>query len=62
MFTGLLIFDRALATKPASLKIHLCQIRLMLVDVNSNEFLYYPFDLTVNKCDGICNTIDNRHT
>ena len=49
MFTELLIFDGALATKTVSLKIHLW-------------FLYYPFDLIVNKCDGICNTIDNLHT
>ena len=35
----------------------LCQARPALVNINSTETLFYPFTVSANKCDGICNTI-----
>ena len=33
--------------------------RLTLVDINSNNTLFYPFAVSVNKCGGSYNTIDD---
>ena len=30
--------------------------RITLVNSNSNESLYYPYTVSVNKCGGSCNT------
>ena len=39
-----------------------CQTRPTLVNINSNQPLYYPFTISVNKCGGSCNTIDDPNT
>ena len=31
----------------------------MVVNINSNKTLYYPFNLSVNKWGKSCNTIDD---
>ena len=38
-----------------------CQAIPILIDINSNEPLYYPFAIIVNKCGGGCNTIDDPY-
>ena len=38
------------------------QARPTLVNVNSNEPLYYLFNVSVDKCGESCNTIDNPYT
>ena len=38
-----------------------CQARPTLVNINSDETLFYPFTVSVNKCGGSCNTIDGPH-
>ena len=40
----------------------LCQARPTLININSNERLFYPFTGSVNKCDENCNTIDDPYT
>ena len=37
----------------------LCHARPRLVNINSDETLFYRFTVSVNKCGGSCNTIDN---
>ena len=32
-----------------------------LFDINSNEILFSSFTVSVNKCGGTCNTIDNPY-
>ena len=32
-----------------------CQAWPTLVDTNSDEILFYPFNVSVNKCGGSCN-------
>ena len=39
-----------------------CKARPTLVNINSNETLFYPFIVSVNKCGGRCNTINDPHT
>ena len=73
MFIGLLIvctigsFGDSLVSNPkgpikcASLNNHLCQARPALINLNSDETLFYPFTISVNKCGGSCNTIDDLY-
>ena len=38
-----------------------CMPRPKILDVNEGigEALFYPYNVQVNKCSGICNTLDN---
>ena len=38
-----------------------CKIRTKIIDINSNEPLFYLFSITVNKCSGSCNNINNPY-
>ena len=35
------------------------RVRPIIVYLNSNEPLFYPYSITVNKCSGICSDINN---
>ena len=53
LFIVLLSFISSLArdrTKCLFLNDELCMVRPTLVDMNLNEFKYYPFMVTLNKC------------
>ena len=39
----------------------LCHARPRLVNINSDETLFYQFTVSVNKCGGSCNNIDNPY-
>ena len=43
--------------KCISLNNQSCQARPTLVDIKSNDTLFYPFTVSVNKCCESCNTI-----
>ena len=38
-----------------------CQTRPTLIDIHSNEPLFYPFTVSINKCGGSCDTIDDPY-
>ena len=38
-----------------------CKIRSKLIDVNSNELVFYPFSIKINKCSGSCNNINDPY-
>ena len=38
-----------------------CKSRLQVVNVNSNNSMFYPFSIKTSKCSGNCNNIDNRY-
>ena len=38
-----------------------CKVRLKIVDINSNNPMFYPFSIKVNKCSGNCNNIHNPY-
>ena len=60
-------FDASLASnykepiKCVSLNNKPCQTRPTIVNLNSNETLFYQFPVSVNKCAGSCNTIDDQY-
>ena len=38
-----------------------CKVRPKIVDINSNNPMFYPFSIKVNKCSGNCNNINNPY-
>ena len=38
-----------------------CKVRPKIVDINSNNLMFYPFSIKVNKCSGNCNNIDDPY-
>ena len=36
-----------------------CKARPKIIAVNSNEPVFYPYSIKVNKCSGSCNNINN---
>ena len=44
-----------------SLNNHPCQARPTVANINSDETLFYPFTIIVNKCDGGCNATDDPY-
>ena len=44
-----------------SLKNQECKIRPEIVNISSNNIVFYPFSIKVNKCSGNCNNINNPY-
>ena len=42
-----------------SLKNQECKLRPRIADINSNNPIFYPFSIKINKCSGNCNNINN---
>ena len=38
-----------------------CKIRSEIFTVNTNEPIFYPYSININKCKGICNTINDPY-
>ena len=39
-----------------------CKVRLEIVNVNSNDPVFYPVGIRTSKCSGCCNNINNPYT
>ena len=57
-FIALLRFSRSLATKHESLNNELCVTRPVFIDLNPDQLHYYPFMASLDRLNGICNTLD----
>ena len=44
-----------------SLKNQKCKVRPKIVDINSNNPIFYPFSVKINKCSGNCNNINDPY-
>ena len=42
-----------------SINNQVCRARPEVMNINSNEPLFYPYSILVNKCSGICNNISD---
>ena len=42
-----------------SMKNQKCKIRKEVINVNTNNPVFYPFSVKVNKCSGNCNNISD---
>ena len=40
-----------------------CKVRSEIINVNTNEqtLMFYPYSITINKCKGSCNTINDAY-
>ena len=37
------------------------KIKTEIIDVNTNEPMFYPYNIKINKCKGSCNTINDPY-
>ena len=61
-FFGLTIlsnFTNALAC--TSMKNRECKVRPEIISINSNNPMFYPFSIKINKCSGNCNNINDPY-
>ena len=62
VFVAVLSFEKALTAqviKYISLNNKPCLARPTFIDLNSDQLLYYPFVVILDRYDGICNTLDD---
>ena len=38
-----------------------CKVRPKIISINSNNPMFYPFSIRVNKCNGNCNNINDPY-
>ena len=66
-FLGLTIlsnFTNALSATPLScisMKKQECKTRPQVININSNNPIFYPFSIKINKCSSNCNNINNPY-
>ena len=61
---GSLILSSLVSATPLScisIKNQECKVRPQIVDINSNNPIFYPFSTKINKCSGSCNNINNPY-
>ena len=44
-----------------SMKNQECKVRPEIINVNSNEPVFYPFSIKTSKCSGNCNNINDPY-
>ena len=44
-----------------SLKNQECKVRAKIADINSNNPIFYPFSVKINRCSGNCNNINDPY-
>ena len=38
-----------------------CKIRTEIISLNTNEPMFYPYSIKINRCKGSCNTINDPY-
>ena len=64
LFTGLTIlssFTNAIPLSCISMSNQECKARPEIVNVNSNNPIFYPFSVKKSKCSGSCNNINDPY-
>ena len=62
LFTGLTIlsnFTNASSLSSISMNNQACKARPEIVNVNSNNPIFYPFSIKTSKCSGSCNNVND---
>ena len=55
-------FTNALSATPLNcilMKNQECKTRPQVININSNNLIFYPFNININKCSDNCNNINN---
>ena len=61
---GALFLSSLVGTTPLScisMKNQECKVRPEIINVNSNEPVFYPFSIKTSKCSGSCNNINDPY-
>ena len=65
MFVSTLMFFGSLSSvnplKCVSMNNQECKVRPEVVNINSNELLFYPFSNKTSKCSGSCKNINDLY-
>ena len=48
--------------KCLSMNNHECKVRPEIININSNEPLFYPYSIKVNKCSSCCKNINDPYS
>ena len=62
--TGLVVLSSSITTTPLScisMNNQACKVGPEIVNVDSNESIFYPFSIKTIKCSGSCNNIDGLY-
>ena len=38
-----------------------CKIRTEIINLNTNEPMFYPYSIKINRCKGSCKTVNNPY-
>ena len=49
------------ALECVSMKNQECKVRPKIFDINSNNPIFYPFSVKINRCSGNCNNINDPY-
>ena len=61
-FLGLIILSNFInALDCISMKNQECKIRPEIININSNNPIFYPFSIKINECSGNCSNINNPY-
>ena len=62
-FLGLTVLSSSITStlNCISLKNQECKVRPEIVDVSSNNPIFYPFSVKINRCSGYCNNINDPY-
>ena len=63
-YIGSFFLSSLVSTTPLnciSIKNQECKVRSEIVDINSNNPIFYPFSIKINKCSGNYNNINNPY-
>ena len=63
-FSALMYFGCLSSVNPLeyiSMKNQECKVRPEIVNINSNNLIFYPFSIKTNKCSGNCNNINDPY-
>ena len=61
---GLLLLSSLASKTPLScisMNNQACKVRPEIINVNSNEPVFYPFSIKTSKCSGNCNNINDQY-
>ena len=63
-FSPLMYFSSLSSVNPLeciSMKNQDCKVKSETVNISRNDLIFYPFSITINKCSGNCNDINNPY-
>ena len=62
-FTALTFFNlsNVNSLKCVSMNNQECKIRTEIINLNTNEPIFYPYSIKINRCKGSCNTINDPY-